>query len=482
MSQRPPPGGRGPRRDGDPRPDVDANRRPPRRPRREQLDPPRRAAFDVLRAVAERDAYANLALPAILAERGITGRDAAFATELTYGTCRSSGLLDAVIAAAAGRPVDQIDAVLLDLLRLGTYQLLRTNVAEHAAVSTTVEQAGLEFDSVRAGFVNGVLRTISRRDEDSWTAELAPSAATDPIGHAAFVHAHPRWIAQAFADALGADAGELDAALAADDARPGVHLAARPGVLAAADLAETVGGEVGRYSPYAVYLSGGDPGRLAALRDGQALVQDEGSQLVGRALTTAPLIGRDTGRWLDLCSGPGGKTALIAAIAAQQGASVTAVEPNPRRAELVEHNTRGLQVEVLRIDGRETDSPAGGFDRVLVDAPCTGLGALRRRPEARWRRTPADVPALAKLQRELLAAAIRLTRPGGVVLYATCSPHLAETVGVVSDALRRHPVTALDTRPLFEPVDDLGAGPYVQLWPHRHGTDAMFAAALRRDG
>jgi 16S rRNA (cytosine967-C5)-methyltransferase len=446
------------------------------------LDPPRRAAFDVLRAVAERDAYANLALPAILAERGITGRDAAFATELTYGTCRSSGLLDAVIAAAAGRPVDQIDAVLLDLLRLGTYQLLRTNVAEHAAVSTTVEQAGLEFDSVRAGFVNGVLRTISRRDEESWTAELAPSAATDPIGHAAFVHAHPRWIAQAFADALGADAGELDAALAADDARPGVHLAARPGVLTAADLAEAVGGEVGRYSPYAVYLSGGDPGRLAALRDGQALVQDEGSQLVGRALTMAPLIGPDTGRWLDLCSGPGGKTALIAAIAAQQGASVTAVEPNPRRAELVEHNTRGLQVEVLRIDGRETDSPAGGFDRVLVDAPCTGLGALRRRPESRWRRTPADVPALAKLQRELLAAAIRLTRPGGVVLYATCSPHLAETVGVVSDALRRHPVTALDTRPLFEPVDDLGAGPYVQLWPHRHGTDAMFAAALRRDG
>ncbi len=120
-----------------------------------------------------------------------------------------------------------------------------------------------------------------------------------------------------------------------------------------------------------------------------------------------------------------------------------------------------------------------GFDRVLVDAPCTGLGALRRRPEARWRRQPADVPALARLQRELLASAIKLTRPGGVVLYATCSPHLSETVGVVADALRRHPVTALDTRPLFEGVDDLGDGPYVQLWPHRHGTDAMFAAALK---
>jgi 16S rRNA (cytosine967-C5)-methyltransferase len=389
-------------------------------------------------------------------------------------------LLDAVIAAASGRPVDQIDPVLLDLLRLGAYQLLRTNVAQHAAVSTTVEQAGIEFDTARAGFVNGVLRSIARRDESSWVAELAPAAATDPVGHAAFVHAHPRWIAQAFADALGSDAGELDAALAADDARPGVHLAARPGVLTAAALAEAVGGEVGRYSPDAVYLSGGDPGRLTAIRDGQALVQDEGSQLVARALTLAPCDGDDGGRWLDLCAGPGGKTALIAAIAAQQGATVTAVEPNPRRAELVEQNTIGLDVQVLRVDGRELSLPAESFDRVLVDAPCTGLGALRRRPEARWRRTPADVPVLAKLQRELLAAAIRLTRPGGVVLYATCSPHLAETVGVVSDAIRRHPVTALDTRALFSPVDNLGDGPHVQLWPHRHGTDAMFAAALRK--
>jgi 16S rRNA (cytosine967-C5)-methyltransferase len=260
-----------------------------------------------------------------------------------------------------------------------------------------------------------------------------------------------------------------------------VHLAARPGVLTAADLAEMVGGEVGRYSPYAVHLAGGDPGRLEPLRDGRALVQDEGSQLVARALALAPLIGPDAGRWLDLCAGPGGKTALLAAMAAQQGATVTAVEPNARRAEMVEQNTRGLRVEVLTADGREPGLQAGEYDRVLVDAPCTGLGALRRRPEARWRRTPADVAPLAKLQRELLASAIRLVRPGGVVLYATCSPHLAETVGVLSDALRRQPVTALDTRELFAPARDLGAGPYVQLWPHRHGTDAMFAVALRRD-
>jgi 16S rRNA (cytosine967-C5)-methyltransferase len=411
----------------------------------------------------------------MLRDREITGRDAAFATELTYGACRMRGLLDAIIGAAAGRPPDNIDPVLLDLLRLGTYQLMRTRVEQHAAVSTTVEQAGIEFDTARAGFVNGVLRTIARRDEASWVAELAPDAATDPVGHTAFVHAHPRWIGQAFSDALGAEAGQLDALLASDDERPSVHLAARPGVITAAELAEQVGGTVGRYSPYAVYLPGGDPGRLAPIRDGAALVQDEGSQLVARALTLAELDGPDSGRWLDLCAGPGGKTALLGALSADR---VTAIEPTDKRAELVEQNTRGLPVDVLRVDGRDPGLEPG-FDRVLVDAPCTGLGALRRRPEARWRRVPGDVPQLAKLQRELLASAIRLTRPGGVVLYATCSPHLAETVGVVADALRRHPVSALDTRPLFDPTDGLGDGPYVQLWPHRHGTDAMFAAALK---
>jgi 16S rRNA (cytosine967-C5)-methyltransferase len=447
----------------------------PRRSRR-PLDPARRAAFDLLRALSERDAYANLALPALLRERGITGRDAAFATELAYGACRTRGLLDAVIARAAGRPPERIDPVLLDLLRLGAYQLLRTRVGEHAAVSTTVEQAGIEFDAARAGFVNGVLRTIGARDERSWVDELAPPAESDPVGHSAFTHAHPRWIAQAFADALGPDAAELDALLASDDERPLVHLAARPGALSAGELAHAVDGMVGRYSPYAVYLPGGDPGLLAPVRDGLALVQDEGSQLVARAMTLAPL-DVDGGRWLDLCAGPGGKTALLAAVGAETGASVTAVEPNERRAELVEQNTHGLPVDVLRVDGRDPRIEPG-FDRVLVDVPCTGLGALRRRPEARWRRQPGDVPALTRLQRELLASAIRLTRPGGVVLYATCSPHLAETVGVVADALRRHPVTALDTRPFFPGVEALGDGPHVQLWPHRHGTDAMFAAAV----
>ena len=229
----------------------------PRQPnsKRKPLDPARQAAFDVLRAVSTRDSYANLALPALLRDRGIAGRDAAFATELTYGTLRARGLLDAVIAHAADRAPDAIDPVLLDLLRLGTYQLLRTRVEPHAAVSTTVDAAKVEFDPARAGFVNAVLRKITQKDESSWMDLLAPELRTDPVGHAAFVHAHPRWIAQSFVDALGADAGELDAVLAADDARPLVHLTALPTRLSAADLADQVSGESGRYSPCLLYTS-----------------------------------------------------------------------------------------------------------------------------------------------------------------------------------------------------------------------------------
>ncbi|WP_194786867.1 RsmB/NOP family class I SAM-dependent RNA methyltransferase [Mycobacteroides abscessus] len=461
------------------RPNQDSRRSagPAERARR-KLDPPRRAALDVLRAVSRQDAYANLALPALLRERGITGRDAAFATELTYGTCRARGLLDAVIAAAAGRTIDQVDEGLRDPLRLGAYQLLRTRVEPHAALSTTVDAVAVEFDQGRAGFVNAVLRTISRRDEADWVEELAPPE-SDRIGRLAFATAHPRWIAQSFSDALGPAGTELAEVLASDDERPLVHLAARPGRIDAEALAEAVGGTVGRYSPFAVYLPGGDPGRLEPVRDGLAQVQDEGSQLIARATTLAPLQGADE-QWLDLCAGPGGKTALLGALAAQRGAHVTAVEVAPHRAELVASATKSLPVTVVTADGRESDLAAASFDRVLVDAPCTGLGALRRRPEARWRRQSGDIPALVKLQRELLASAIQLTRPGGVIVYSTCSPHLAETVGVVSDAVRRYAVSAEDARAVFPGVDGLGDADAVQLWPHRHGTDAMFTALLRK--
>lgn len=443
------------------------------------IDPARQAAVEVLAAVRERDAYANLVLPKMLRDRTITGRDAALATELTYGTSRAVGLLDQIIAEVAKRPVEKIDGVVLDVLRLGAYQLLRTRIGAHAAVSTSVDLVRSRAGHGPVGFANAVLRKISQRTEELWVEALAPPISEDLIGHLAFQYAHPRWIAEVFDDALGGSAGALQAALAADDERPSTHLVARPGMITADELAAVTGGAVGRYSPYCVYVDSGDPGDIEPIREGLAGVQDEGSQLVARALAIAPLDGDDAGRWLDLCAGPGGKAALLGALADMDGARVTAVEKAPHRAELIRKATRELPVDVMVGDGRDPGLEPG-FDRVLVDVPCTGLGALRRRPEARWRRNPSDVPDLVALQKQLLASAVDQLRPGGVVVYSTCSPHPAETREVADWAIAELPVTALDTRDLV-PVDGLTGGPYVQLWPHLHGTDAMFFAALRKN-
>jgi 16S rRNA (cytosine967-C5)-methyltransferase len=455
------------------------------RPTRPSVDPARRAAYDALAAVHRDDAYANLVLPAILRERGLHGRDAAFATELTYGALRAHGTLDAIVADAAGRDVERIDPPARDALRLGAYQILHMRVPAHAAVSSTVDLTR-QVAPGATGFVNAVLREIAGRDADAWVERIAPPRETDPIGHLAVAHQHPPWIVRSFAEALGGDLADTERLLIEDNLPPAVHLCARPGRADAVALAEEVGGAPGAFSPYAVYLSGGAPGDLAAVRDGRAHVQDEGSQLVATALAGAPLDGSDA-RWLDLCAGPGGKAGLLGALAAQRGAHLTAVDVAEHRAELVDRATRGLPVTVLHADGRtvgrDPDLPESGFDRVLVDAPCTGLGALRRRPESRWRRRPSDLPPLTRLQRELLGAALRAVRPGGVVAYVTCSPHTVETHVSVTEAARRCgvPVDFVDARPLMPAgMPGLGGGPTVQLWPHRHGTDAMFLAALRR--
>jgi 16S rRNA (cytosine967-C5)-methyltransferase len=433
--------------------------------------------------VRERNAYANLALPAILRRFRLSGRDAALATELAYGTCRARGLLDAVVAACSQRPLNNIQGPLLDALRLGSYQLLRTRVPAHASVDSTVELVRASAGSASAGFVNAILRKVAERTEQEWVSRLAPDPEQEPIGHLAFRYAHPTWIAQAFADALGGDSAELAELLRADDARPTVHLLARPGVITAEELALATGGEPAPYSPYGVRLESGagDPGDLDAVADGLAVVIDEGSQLVALGLAAAQLHGPDGGRWLDLCAGPGGKAAMLAGLVDIEGGTLDAVEPAEHRAELVRRATTDLPVSVHVADGRQAPLPDGVFDRVLVDVPCTGLGALRRRPEARWRRDPTDVSDLTSLQRDLLTAALRHVRVGGVVCYATCSPHVAETHGVLAGVLRKHPhVERLDTRVALPALPDLPDGPSVQLWPHRHGTDAMFLALLRR--
>ena len=436
-------------------------------------------------AVRERAAYANLLLPSELKKARLDTRDAALATELTYGTLRAQGLLDRVIASASGRPVEDIDPPVLDLVRLGAYQLLYTRIGAHAAVDTSVEAARTAGLGRAGSFVNAVLRKVAARDLEAWVEALREGV-TDPVARLAVGTAHPEWIARAFAESLGAAAGELPDLLAADDARPKVHLAARPGEISAEELALVTGGTEGSLSPYAVQLDSGDPGALEPVRDRMATVQDEGSQVVAVAASRAPVLGTDGGRWLDLCAGPGGKAVMLGALAEIEGATLTGVEVSEHRAELVRGATRDLPVTVHTADGRDPGLEPG-FDRVLLDAPCSGLGALRRRPEARWRKSPADIAGLTVLQRELLDSALRLVRPGGVVLYATCSPHLSETVSVVREATRRADVELLDVRQILAGIDGvstegLGDGPWVQLWPHRHGTDAMFMAALRRAG
>ncbi|MEU7854753.1 transcription antitermination factor NusB [Nonomuraea sp. NPDC049141] len=508
-----------------------------------------------MRAVDERDSYANLLMPRLLRERGVKGRDAALATELAYGTLRGLGTYDAIIEMCVDRAPDPD---VRDALRLGAHQLLKMRVPPHAAVGTTVDLVRLRIGAGAAKFVNAVLRKIGSRTIEEWIPIVAPDEARDPAGHLSVAYSHPRWIVSAFRDALGGRAGEVADLLAADNERPLVTLVARPGRSSVEELTES-GADPGRYSPYAAYLPEGDPGRIPAVAETRAAVQDEASQLVALALTRVPIDGRDE-LWLDMCAGPGGKAGLLDAIATYGdlaasgghdfadagdrdaagnipasgdragfsgsagsgddaessayagsdggpgsggrvafgsagsggqvglggravaypgGARLVAADVQYHRARLVWQTTR--DAAVVTADGTEPAWRPGAFDRIMLDAPCTGLGALRRRPEARWRRDPAGIAELGRLQRRLLDAALDAVRPGGVVAYVTCSPHLAETRVVVGDvAGRRGDVEQLDARDYLPEIDGLGDGPHAQFWPHRHGTDAMFLALLRK--
>ncbi|MGK5640037.1 RsmB/NOP family class I SAM-dependent RNA methyltransferase [Streptomyces sp. URMC 126] len=470
------------------------NGRPAKPHRRPKKDPVRILAFEALRAVDERDAYANLVLPPLLRKarekhEGFDARDAALATELVYGTLRRQGTYDAIIAACVDRPLREVDPPVLDVLSLGVHQLLGTRIPPHAAVSATVELARVVCGDGRAKFVNAVLRKVTAHDLDGWLERVAPPYEDDPEEHLAVVHSHPRWIVSALWDALGGSRAGIEDLLDADNERPDVTLVARPGRATTAELLTALGEDralPGRWSPHAVRLvEGGEPGAIDAVREGRAGVQDEGSQLVALALAAAPLDGPDR-RWLDGCAGPGGKAALLGALAAERGAALVAAERQPHRARLVGRALAGNPgpYQVVTADGTRPPWREGTFDRVLVDVPCTGLGALRRRPEARWRRRAEDVVGFGPLQRDLLREALRSVRTGGVVGYATCSPHPAETRAVVQDVLKRDGVEVewIDARPLLPGVPALGDGPDVQLWPHLHGTDAMYLALLRRRG
>ena len=452
-----------------------------------RVQPARRIALEVISAVRESDAYANLLLPVKLERAKLSSQDAAFATELSYGTLRRQGYYDAVIEIAAGRSTHDIDAPILDVMRLGAHQLLSMRVASHAAVDESVSLAREVGSHSASGFVNAVLRTITRSEAEEWHHRVLTSARSEDE-RLSLEHSHPIWIIRAFRQALAAEGreDELMQLLEADNVAPRVSLIALPGL---ASVDELDGTHRASFSPFGAISDGGDPAQFAAVREGRARVQDEGSQLAALALSRArPIVAGE--RWLDLCAGPGGKAALLAAEALDRGATLVANEVAPVRAELVR---KTLSVftdppQVLVQDGTMLgDRLPGQFDRILLDAPCTGLGALRRRPEARWRKHPNDVAELSTLQAALLRSALTALKPGGIVAYVTCSPHPGETRGVIAGLLAEagDRIKQLDTGAVLAAVTthplELGENSgQVQLWPQRHGTDAMFICLLQK--
>jgi len=457
-------------------------------------DPARLVAFRALRDVTADRAYANLALSARLREVQLAPRDAAFATELVGGTMRSRGALDAIIEAAAGRPLGDFQPAVIDVLRLGAYQLLRLRVPPHAAVGTSVDLASQQIGHRVSGLVNAVLRRVARNTWDEWIDKLTDKS--DALDALALRTSHPRWIVEALADVLPPD--ELEAALLADNAPAFPTLAARPGLMERDDLVAMTRGRPTALSPWGVATQG-DPGAVPAIQDGRAGVQDEGSQLVVLAASRA-IKGLPKGPWLDLCAGPGGKTALLRGlvgpvVSRRRGAKapktskhpiLVAADAQPHRARLVAANLRAFDAAghvVVAADGTRPPWPAGSFSFVLADVPCSGLGALRRRADARWSHEPADLAELSALQDALLSSALALVKPGGLVAYSTCSPHRSETSDVVFSVAARTGAVIEDASSLLPEVPDCAARTderFVQLWPHRHGTDAMFLALLRR--
>lgn len=429
---------------------------PPARPDQDDVGlPARRAALHALAAVEERDAWSTTAVPDAVADLP-DERDRRFASHLAYDTVRWTGTLDWMLGHVLSRPLADVEPVLRRVLRLGALQLWRTQVPARAAVATSVALAREAVPAGRAkgaaGFVNGVLRALSRQLDDlPW-----PDPTTDPVADLALRTGHPAWVVEERLAVLGPE--RTRALLEADNEPPGVTLRAVGDRDALVDELRAAGIDAAPtpHAPEGVRVPGADPRRLACVQEGRAVPQDEASMLVVGAAGVAP-----GDRVLDLCAGPGGKAGHLASLAGPDG-RVVAVEVHEHRAAQVREvaDRLGVDLDVRVGDGREV-ALGTSVDVALVDAPCSGLGTGRRRPEVRWRRTPRDASDLADLQVALVTHAASLVRPGGRLAYAACTWTAAETTDVVArveaalgDRLRR-----LEVR---------------QLGPDTDGTDGMF--------
>jgi len=452
---------------------------------------PRGLAWELCRRVHADGAYANLAWEDILRDCELSRDEKAFATHLAYGTLRHSGTLDAIIEKASGRDIHSIDPEVWWVVQLGAFQWLWMRTPAHAVVNESVKLCKKLGHHPASGLVNAVLRKITAKSQEQWLDAITEGV-TDHATELALRHAHPQWVVEALDEALAdsepaGSIDELPALLDAHNDPATPTLAVLPG-MAVKNSTETPT----RYSPYGVYGEAGSPGADPRVRAGSARVQDEGSQLAALVVTAAKPIDAAI-QVADMCSGPGGKSALIQAVLADSGSSLTAIEITPHRADLVRQALAPFASltpapQVLTGDAGEVMARQGVvYDRVLLDAPCTGLGALRRRPESRWRKSASDLDNLVALQRRLLSEAYQHTAIGGIIVYVTCSPVVAETTDQMAWCVENHNVTLLDTPAILEricatPIQGHRRGSAVQLWPHRHHTDAMFIQAIRRDG
>ena len=446
----------------------------------------RSVALDLLNKVTFEDSYANLVMPNLLEEAKLNNRDSALAQELAFSTIRWQLTYDFILGQVSSRPVNEIDAIVLNALRLGCHQLLKMRIPPHAAINETVNLIRAVAGEKTVGFSNGVLRRVSEKSFDEWI-DIAEDKAKSKTEFLSIQYSHPEWIVRALTQSLTVDglADEIEDLLASDNHPAFVNLVALPGLSRVSDFdAENV--RENSFSPFGFSIESGNPGEIPEVRTGLARVQDEGSQIAAMSLVAF----RDTKpneAWLDMCAGPGGKAALLAALASQSSAHLVANEVQEHRAKLVESALRPFgDVEVTVTDGRTIgDLLPNTYDRIIVDAPCSGLGALRRRPEARWRKSAEDLKTLTQLQFELLESAGKALKKGGLLLYVTCSPHLSETTAVVDKAQRVLGLKVLDlTTKLNAKIMDntLPTGrKTVQLYTHRDNTDCMFMAMLTKD-
>jgi 16S rRNA (cytosine967-C5)-methyltransferase len=438
--------------------------------------PARAVAAHVLERVETDRAFADLALEAEVTRRALAPRDVALATELVYGTLRWQRYLDWILAPHSRRRLATLDPRVRVLLRLTAYQIVfLARVPAFAAVNDAVTLAP-SAPGV-AGYVNGVLRAFARRG----VAEREPAPPRDALEALATRCSFPSWLAARWVARYGHEEGE--ALMRALNTRPPLTLRAntlrtdRAAVAERLRREEQVTTRPTRLAPEGLVAeTGGAPGRWRAFAAGDCVAQDEASMLVARLLEPAP--GETVA---DVCAAPGTKTTHLAQLMDDRG-RILAFDPQPARLQRVDEAAARLDVHIVETVPGPVESLAprwaAGCDRVLVDAPCTNLGVVRRNPEVKWRREPGDVGAAAERQRSILAAAASLVAPGGRLVYATCSLEPEENDGVVGDFLTAQPDFAVDTPEGFLVAPD--AAGFVRCLPHRLGTDGFTAIRLRR--